>query len=145
MILNEKGILQQFDLVIYPVPLIIAIGDLEKEINRYYKPYQSQYNYIAYLEDDTGAVTYQVRDKKNNEYCLMIWFPTTDITGSYLCHECGHVTLEIFKYINAHVDYDNQEPFCYLLGSIFRLCSNAFYHWKDYMKNNKTKKKKQLK
>ena len=35
MILNEKGILQEFDLVIYPVMLVIAMGDLEKEIKRF--------------------------------------------------------------------------------------------------------------
>ena len=142
MILNERGILQQFDLVIYPVMLVIAIGDLEKEINRFYKPYDEQYNHIAFPGNNPAA-TYQVRNKKTNDAACLIWIPKTEeVRGSYLAHEAGHVTLEVFKYVGAHVDYDDQEPFCYLLGAIFRLCNNAFYHWKDFVeKKDKTKKK----
>ena len=75
MILNEKGILQQFDLVIYPVQLIIAIGDLEKEINRFYKPYDKQYNHIGFPGDNPAA-TYQVRNKKINDVACLIWIPS---------------------------------------------------------------------
>ena len=141
MILNEKGILQEFDLVIYPVMLVIAIGDLEKEINRFYKPYDEQYNYIVPQKSSSvAASTYQVRNKKTNDPACLIWIPKTkEVRGSYLCHESGHVTLEIFKYIGAQVNYDNQEPFCYLLGTIFRLCNNAFYHWKDFIEKNNSK------
>jgi len=141
MILNEKGILKEFGLVIYPVMLVIAIGDLEKEINRFYKPYDEQYNYIAPLKSSGAAAsTYQVRNKKTNDLAYLIWIPKTEeVRGSYLCHESGHVTLEIFKYVGAHVNYDDQEPFCYLLGTIFRLCNNAFYHWKDFMEKNNSK------
>ena len=143
MILNERGILQQFDLVIYPVMLVIAIGDLEKEINRFYKPYDEQYNHIAFPGNNPAA-TYQVRNKKTNDAACLIWIPKTDdVRGSYLAHEAGHVTLEVFKYVGAHVDYDDQEPFCYLQGAVFRLCNNAFYHWRDFMdKKSKTTKKK---
>ena len=141
MILNEKGILQQFDLVIYPIQLVIAIGDLEKEINRFYKPYNGQYNYIAPPKDTKAvATTYHVKNKKTNDSACLIWIPKTEeVRGSYLCHESGHVTLEIFQYIGAHVGYDDQEPFCYLLGAIFRLCNSAFYHWKNFMDKKKAR------
>lgn len=140
MVLNEKGIIKEFDLVIYPVRLIIAVGDLEKEINRLYKPYDERYNHIG-LPGDNPAATYQVISKKTNDCCCLIWIPDTNsVKGSYLCHEAGHVTLEVFKYVGAHVDYDDQEPFCYLLGNIFRLCNNAFYEWKDYMEKKNKKK-----
>ena len=139
MILNEKGILQQFDLVIYPVQLVIAIGDLEKEINRFYKPYDDKYNHIGFPKN-SAATTYQVKNKKTNDSACLIWIPKTEeVRGSYLCHESGHVTLEIFQYVGAHVDYDDQEPFCYLLGAIFRLCNSAFYHWKDFMDKKKAR------
>ena len=76
MILNEKGILQEFDLVIYPVMLVIAIGDLEKEINRFYKPYDEQYNYIVpQRSSSVAASTYQVRNKKTNDPACLIWIP----------------------------------------------------------------------
>ena len=142
MILNEKGILQKFDLVIYPVGIIIAIGDMEKEINKLYKPYDSNYNYLG-LPGNNPAATYRVKEKKTGDNYCMIWIPKTDnVRGSYLCHECCHAALEVFQYVGADVDFENQEPFCYLTGSIFRLCNNAFYHWKDYTdeKNSKTKK-----
>jgi hypothetical protein len=139
MVLNEKGILQQFDLVIYPVGLVIAIGDMEKEINRFYKPFDSQYEHIGFPGNNPAA-TYRIKEKKTGDNYCLIWIPKTDnVKGSYLCHECGHVALEVFEYIGAHVDCDEQEPFCYLLGTIFRLCNNAFYHWKDFVES-KTKK-----
>lgn len=144
MILNEKGILKDFDLVIYPVQLVLAIGQFEEEINRLYKPYDEGYNYIAPPKSSSAAATYQVRNKKTNDPACLIWIPKTEeVRGSYLCHESGHVALEIFKYVGAHVNYDDQEPFCYLLGAIFRLCNNAFYHWKEFIeKKDSTSKKK---
>ena len=133
MILNEKGILQQFDLVIYPVQLVIAIGNFEKEINRYYKPYDEKYNHIGFPGENPAA-TYRVRNRKTNDSVCLIWIPKTDeVRGSYISHEASHVALEIFKYVGAYVDYDDQEPFCYLQGAIFRLCNNAFYKWKAFM------------
>jgi hypothetical protein len=112
---------------------------MEKEINRFYKPFDSQYDHIG-LPGDNPAATYRIKEKKTGDNYCLIWIPKTDdVKGSYLCHECGHVTLEIFKYIGAHVDYDDQEPFCYLLGAVFRLCNNAFYHWKGFVES-KTKK-----
>ena len=143
MILNEKGILKEFDLVIYPVQLVFALGDFEKEINQRYKPYDEHFNYIGFPKNNPAA-TFNIKVKKTGDVACMIWIPKTDdVRGSYLCHEAGHVALEIFKYIGAHIDYDDQEPFCYLQGAIFRFCNNAFYHWKDYMdKKNKTTKKK---
>lgn len=144
MVLNKKGIIQEFDLVIYPVRLVIAIGDLEKEINRFYKPYEEEYNYIVQpKESSTAASTYRIRNKKTGDCALLIWIPDVDnVKGSYLTHESGHVAIEIFKYVGALIDYDNQEPFCYLLGNIFRLCNNAFYHWKDFVEKQKQQNKK---
>lgn len=137
MIISEHGILQEFDLVIYPVQLVVAIGNVEKDINRLYKPYDEKFNYIS-CPSANPAATYEVRNKKTNDICSMIWIPKTDdVRGSYISHEAGHVALEIFKYVGAHVDYDDQEPFCYLQGAIFRLASNAFYKWKEYYEKNK--------
>lgn len=143
MILNEKGILQEFDLVVYPVQLAIAIGPLEQEINKIYRPSDEKYNHIGF-PGECPAATYRVVNKKTKDEVCLVWIPNPDeVRGSYMCHEAGHVTLEIFSYVGAHVDYDDQEPFCYLLGTIFRLCNSAYYHWKDYMeKKSKTTKKK---
>ena len=140
MILNEKGILKEFDLVIYPVQLVFALGDFEKEINQRYKPYDEHFNYIGFPKNNPAA-TFNIKVKKTGDVACMIWIPNTnEVKGSYISHEADHVALEIFKYIGAHIDYDDQEPFCYLLGTVFRLINGAFYELRDY-KSNKVKKK----
>lgn len=134
MILNEKGILRQSDLVVYPIKLVVVIGDMEKEVNKYYMPRDKHYNWIGAPKEEIGAIVSLVEKKRDGKYGLMVWFSTfNDCIGSNLCHECGHLSLEIFKYIGAKINYEDQEPFCYLLGNIFRLCNDTFYHWKDFI------------
>lgn len=142
MILNSKGILQEFDLVIYPVSLVVAIGDMEKEINAKYKPYEEEYNYLGH--GDHPAATYRIKNRKTEDSACMIWFPNTEeVRASYMAHEAGHVAMEIFKYIGAKSNQDDQEPFCYLLGTIMRLLNNAHHTLQDYLtKTSKPKKKK---
>ena len=141
MVLNEKGILRQFSLVVYPIDLVVAIGDMEDEINKRYIPRDKQYDWLSSPPEEVAEAVYNVREKETGLYCLMIWIPKIDdCKGSYFCHESGHLAIEIFKYIGAHIDYDDQEPFCYLLGTIFRLINGAFYELKDY-KPKKSKKK----
>ena len=141
MVLNEKGILRQFSLVVYPIDLVVAIGDMEDEINKRYIPRDKLYDWLSPPPEEVAEAVYNVEEKETGLYCLMIWIPKIDdCKGSYFCHESGHLAIEIFKYIGAHIDYDDQEPFCYLLGTIFRLINGAFYELKDY-KPKKSKKK----
>lgn len=141
MVLNEKGILRQFSLVVYPIDFVVAIGDMEDEINKRYIPRDKQYDWLSPPSEEVAEAVYNVEEKETGLYCLMIWIPKIDdCKGSYFCHESGHLAIEIFKYIGAHIDYDDQEPFCYLLGTIFRLINGAFYELKDY-KPKKSKKK----
>ena len=141
MVLNEKGILRQFSLVVYPIDLVVAIGDMDNEINKRYIPRDKQYDWLSPPPEEVAEAVYNVEEKETGLYCLMIWIPKIDdCKGSYFCHESGHLAIEIFKYIGAHIDYDDQEPFCYLLGTIFRLINGAFYELKDY-KPKKSKKK----
>jgi len=146
MILSEKGIIKEFDLVVYPVPFVAVFGDVEEEVNKYYEPLDKGYTKIGKPKEDYGATTYHVRNKESQQFCLLVWIPDMENSkGSYFCHECGHVVLEIFNYIGAHVNYADQEPFCYLLGTVFRLLNGASYEWKDYLDKKKiktTKKKK---
>ena len=141
MVLNEKGILKQFSLVVYPIDLVVVIGDMEDEVNKRYVPRDKQYDWLSPPPEGIAEAVYNVREKKTGLYCLLIWIPKVeDCKGYYICHESGHLALEIFKYIGAYIDYDDQEPFCYLLGTVFRLINGAFYEFKDY-KPKKSKKK----
>lgn len=141
---QTKGILREFDLVIYPVKLVIAIGDIEKQVNIKYRPYDTAYNYLAPPEPPTAASVYKIRNKKTRDVSCMIWFPNPeDCVGSYMAHECGHVALEIFNYIGAHIDYEDQEPFCYLLGTIMRFLNMTVYEYQEA--NPKASKRKTTK
>lgn len=142
MIQNKEGCLRQFDLVIYPTPFVVAIGNVEKEINRKYAPYNSNYNYIA-KPSPNPAVTYELRNNKTGCKHILVWFSCADdCRGSYMAHECGHAALEIFKYIGARVDYDDQEPFCYLLGTLMRMTNQTAYEYREFLEKQKSKSKK---
>lgn len=126
MILNKKGILQQFGLVIYPVDYVVAIGELEEEVNKYYTPYENDYNYIA-PPKSTGA-TYRVKERATGIPCIMIWIKDKmEFTTFIISHECCHAALEIWNYIASEVSLTNQEPFCYLIGNLVRLAVGCFY------------------
>ena len=143
MVLNEKGILREFELVIYPVRFVVVIGNLEKEVNDLYAPIDKGYSIIAKPDAEKyRAVVYNVKNRESDNYCLLLWVPTLeDCKGYVLCHEAGHAALDIFEYIGAEVDVSNQEPFTYLLGTLYRLANGAFNEYKDYIESKKNKSK----
>ena len=137
---NEKGIIKQYDVVVYPFYFVVAIGDVGKEINARYKPSSSKFNWIAAPEEDESAVTYRIRLKKDDCFTIMIWYKTMkDFTGSTLTHECDHAALEIFNFTGAKVQYDNQEPFCYLAGTLSKFATETYYEYREYLLKNKKK------
>ena len=144
MILNDSGILKEYDLVTWPVNLVVAIGNIEEEINNLYVPSDTKYNYIG-GPNYKGGTTYNVTNKETGAECCLIWFiKKENCVGSLISHEAGHVALEIFKYTNSIVDFENQEPFCYLLGNIARLVIGTVYELPgiEPPQFKKTKKKK---
>lgn len=143
MILNEKGIIRQFPLVVYNQDILAVIGDMEEKVNEYYKPKDEKFNWIAAPDEGHPMAAYDVIEKKTGTICYMVWCADAEqFKGSYLCHECGHAALELFHYIGAKANYADQEPFCYLLGTIFRLINGAYYEYKDYLNKKKSKSKK---
>lgn len=145
MILNEKGIIKEFDLVIYPVNFTVVIGNMEDEVNNEYAPNEDGSNWINGPSPDCAGRTYLIHDSSTNQIGVLIWITSyEECKGSVFAHECSHAAMEIFNYIGASVDLENQEPFAYLLGSLFRLLNGAFYEYRDYLekKDNKPKKKK---
>lgn len=143
MVLNEKGILRRFSLVIYPVDFVVAIGEVEEEVNKHFLPNNEKTNWIGQPIEGNAGSTYCIHDKKSNQLCVMVWVRNLDeCRGSVFAHECGHATLEIFNYIGATINpEEDQECFCYLLGTLFRLLNGAFYELRDFEPQNKSKKK----
>lgn len=128
MVLNEKGILQQFNLVIYPIDYVVVIGDMEKEINKLYQPYENGYEDAYIAPPSKAGATYRVKERSTGIPCIMVWIgKKEEFTSSIICHECGHALLELWLYIGSEVSLTNQEPFCYTLGNLVRLAVGCFY------------------
>jgi len=143
MVLNEKGIIKQFDLIIYPVNVLVAIGDVKEALEKEYQPADEKYVGFGAPTDEHPAITFEAIQKEGDIPCSMIWIKDLNsCKGSYMCHEVGHAALDIFGFIGAKVDIENQEPFCYLLGNIYRLVNGAYYEYKDFLEKKQTKKKK---
>jgi len=128
MRVNKRGILQQFGLVLYPVDFVVVIGDMEKEVNELYRPYEEDYKDARIVAPKTSGTTYRTRERETDIPCILIWIRNKEeFTSSIVSHECGHAALEIWSYIGSEVSLDNQEPFCYLLGNLVRLATGCFY------------------
>ena len=128
MVQNEKGIITQYNLVIYPIDFVVAIGEMEKEINELYQPYEKEYANAHIAPPSTTGCTYRVKEKLTGIPCVLIWIgKKEECTTSIVAHECGHSALEIWKYIGSEVSLDNQEPFCYLLGNLVRIAVGTLY------------------
>ena len=143
MVLNEKGILKESELVVYPINIVAVVGDMEKEVNDIYAPNTEDCNWIGIPPLSSGMRTYLVHRKDNCQMCILLWTPTFEgCSGHYICHDAGHAALEVFNYIHADVGYDDQEPFCYLLGAIYRLFIEAYRELKEFKSKTKIKTKK---
>lgn len=141
--INKKGIIKQFNLVIYPVDFVVAIGDVKEELEKIYKPADEKYVGFGVPTDDNPGKTFEAIETKTDVPCTLVWIKDLEsCRGSYICHEVGHAALDIFAFIGATVDTDNQEPFTYLLGNLFRLFNGSYCELKDFVdKKSKTKKK----
>ena len=140
--INEKGIIKQYDVVVYPFYFVVAIGDVEKEINARYRPREEEFNWIAMPCGDNAACTFNIKSKKDGAFAVLVWYRSMDdFKGSTLTHECDHAALEIFYLTGAKVDYGNQEPYCYLAGTLSRFACITYTEYKDYLAENKKKNK----
>lgn len=138
---NNKGIIREHTLIIYPITFTVVVGCSEEQVNKYFTPKQPA-NWIAKPIEPALASTYIVQNKKTKNATILIWISTlNNCKGSVLCHECGHAALEIFNYIGATINPDEeQECFCYLLGNLFRFANITMYDYKELIQtDNRTK------
>lgn len=143
MVLNERGILKSFNLVVYPPHLVVVIGDMKEEVHRLYKPDDPEYNAFLPPTEECPCKTYTVLDKEDEGFDILIWVNNLDsCKGHHFCHEVTHAALEIFKYVGATIDVENQEPFCYLTGNLYRLMAGTYDEYNDFLKAKDKKKSK---
>ena len=73
-------------------------------------------------EEGSGAVTLcNVRRKSDDNLGALIWFPKSSNMNNldWIAHESTHAALYIFCEVGALVDFENQEPFAYMVGWVF--------------------------
>lgn len=125
--MNKKTTIHEFDPQIYPRLLWVVKGGSLEGIQETFEP-------TCEFEDDgkSGAVTFPVRRKEDNRLGYCIWFPKSgDMRrGDWIAHESTHAALCIFDDIGASISYEDQEPFAYLVGWVFK-CIDTVRKYKE--------------
>ena len=100
-----------FDLNIYPLTVYISLDVEQEKLDEIFEDGpqfdETDAAYVSLLHrriDNANVVLMRFDDKK----------PSADL----IAHESAHATFEILDYIKFNLDYENQEPFTYLLGYI---------------------------
>lgn len=122
--------IHQFDPIIYPRLIWIVIGE------RKGASLQDRFDNIQDMHEDCDADVQMANDKTNNKGGVLIRFKTLAAARNtnYVCHESAHAAMYIFDYIGGGFSYDNQEPYCYLVGWIaacIKEAVNNYFHKGD--------------
>lgn len=107
----NKNILRKFDLVIYPIPVYVAVDCSDEFLSKKFKEEFKE------MDPKLGAAVYTLDD------CILIRFRHSDCMDiRFISHEATHAALYVFDYIGCEVDIDNQEPLAYLIDCISNFC-----------------------
>lgn len=105
----------QFDPQIYPRKLWVSVGTSTEELNEKFV------EEIKDIDDSADAETWPVQQKEPLLGGVLIRFSDLkDMRPDNIAHEATHAALEIFDYVEARIQYDNQEPFAYLVGWVVK-------------------------
>ena len=114
-----------FDCVIYPVIVIITIGNELSSLDKTFTDCNG--NSLGFSDsefENSKALTYTATRKEDNKFCVILSFEDKDsFTYKVVAHESVHAAKEIFSFINA--DINPHEPFEYLVGYIAQCCDNS--------------------
>lgn len=106
-----------FDPKIYPRLIWISIGK---------DSFEDKFEGMDDLDESNDAQCDCVRDKVNDKGGVFIRFSTLEkMTYENITHESLHAALLIFRYVDAYVELNNQEPICYLAGWIAKCCEEV--------------------
>lgn len=110
----SKAIIHQFDPQIYPRLLWVVIGEKKGAA------ISDRFDYIQDMDETTDADVIEAYDKISKKGGILIRFESKKAARSYsiVAHEASHAAMEIFRYVDAECDTENQEPFAYLVGWI---------------------------
>lgn len=109
----HKNILHKLNLVVYPSTVWVAIDCSDEFLS---KKFKEQFNPMP---DKLAACVYTISGD-----ILMRFREEACLTPIYITHESVHASLYIFDYMGCKVDFDNQEPFAFLVDCIAGFCDN---------------------
>lgn len=105
----------QFDPQIYPRKLWVAVGVPTEELNEKFV------EEIKDIDKSADAETWPVQQKEPLLGGVLVRFENLkSMLPDNIAHEATHAALEIFDYVDARIQYDNQEPFAYLVGWVVK-------------------------
>lgn len=104
---------------IYPRRIYVVKGNInEKWLNdRFFKASNDERLEIS--KDDYSAIVYNdiVGYREDGKYGILIYIKKK-LEVKDIAHESVHAAATLFEDIGAYFDFDNQEPFTYLVGWI---------------------------
>ena len=101
----------EFDLKIYPLTVYISL-DVEQE------KLEEIFEDVPQFDETDAAYVSLLQRKLDNANVVLMRFDDKKPSADMIAHESAHATFEILDYIKFNLDYENQEPFTYLLGYI---------------------------
>jgi hypothetical protein len=110
----KRNILHKFELVVYPSTIWIAIDCSDDFLQEKFKE--------EFIPMDTrlAACVYTLSGD-----ILIRFVSESCMTAQYIAHESVHAALYVFDYMGCKVDYNNQEPFAFLVDCIVNFCNEA--------------------
>ena len=110
----NRNVLYKFDLVVYPCVVWVAVDCSDDFLLGKFK---EQFNP---MDNKLAACVYTLSGD------ILIRFRSEDcLTIPYISHEATHAALYIFDYMGCKVDFDNQEPFAFLVDCIANFCNEV--------------------
>jgi len=109
----NRNILHKFDLVVYPCIVWVAVNCSDDFLSDKFKE-----QFIP-MDDKIAAYVYTLSGDfliRFRDYSCM--------TLPIISHEATHAALYAFDYLGCKVDFDNQEPFAFLVDCIANFCNN---------------------
>lgn len=116
----SKIIIKDFDTVIYPRHVFVAIGGTREDIADNFCDTDGDPYYINPDDvENSEAMTLGVNDKTNEQGGSLVWFHNPDnIKQKNITHESVHAANLIFKDCDIRIDCDNDEAQAYLAGFV---------------------------
>lgn len=97
---------------LYPINIYLGAYVTDDEYNKIFSD-----NFLELKEKHSGSDGFVVFDKDiDKQASIFIYYDLPILEYGTIIHECYHAANNIWDWINAKHDVDNDEPFAYLLS-----------------------------